>query len=181
MTIICIKNGIVAADTGGFQSTVITTLTAEKIVRSADGAIGGSCGETSATSAFRSWFSLSTPDIRHNSNPVHPLKFEKDTDFDSMWLEPNGEIWRMDWAGRPWKFSDNFAAIGAPYEMALGAMLAGASAAEAVRICIERHAYAAGDVVTESTKPLNHPSYLWKPEFATHSEVDNVLRGRSML
>lgn len=152
MTIICIKDGIVAADTGGFQGPVMIENAVAKIVKSYDGALGGACGESSATAAFRHWFRISINKQARSNYGVDRLTFEKDTDFDSMWLEPNGEIWRMDWAGRPWKFSDNFAAIGAPYEMALGAMLAGASAAEAVRICIERHAYAAGDVVTSRSE-----------------------------
>lgn len=156
MTIICIKDGIVAADTGGFQGMVVTTLTTKKIVRASDGAIGGSCGESSATSAFRDWLGCSTRDMRKQTNPPYPLKFEEDSDFESVWLEPDGEIWRMDWAGRPWLYSIEFAALGAPYEMALGAMLAGASASTAVRICIQHHAYAAGEVVTARCEPQGH-------------------------
>jgi len=147
MTIICIKDRIMAADTGGFQGALIVDRAATKIVRSDDGALGGACGESSATAAFRAWFLLSK-DYRRNAAAIHPLTFEKDSGFDCVWLEPDGSIWRMDWAGRPWRVACAFVATGAPYEMALGAMLAGASASTAVRICIQHHAYAAGDVVT---------------------------------
>jgi hypothetical protein len=153
MTIICVKDRIIAADTGGFQGSLLVEHNAMKIVRSGDDALGGACGESSATARFREWFSLSK---EYRRNPgAYPLTFEKDTAFDCLWLEPDGAIWRMDWAGRPWRVASDFAATGAPYEMALGAMLAGASAAAAVRICILNHAYAAGEVVTARCEPVH--------------------------
>lgn len=151
MTIICIKDGVIATDTGAFCGCVLVETTAEKIVHAGDGAVGAATGDTGATHAFRSWF-LNSIGCRRMSG-AYPLTFEKDSGFECVWLEPDGEIWRMDFSGRPFRVFADLAAIGAPYEMAFGAMFAGASAAEAVSICIERHAFAAGAVVTARCEP----------------------------
>jgi hypothetical protein len=151
MTIICIKDGVIAADTGAFCGCVLVETAAEKIVHAADGAVGASTGDAGATHAFRGWFLNS---IGHRRTPGgYPLTFEKDSGFDCVWLEPDGEIWRMDFSGRPFRVFADLVAIGSPYEMAFGAMLAGASAAEAVALCIKHHAFAAGEVVTARCEP----------------------------
>lgn len=70
--------------------------------------------------------------------------FNDKAEFRGVWLEPNGFARMQNKVGRPYNVGVDPQAIGGAWEMALGAMYAGASAEEAVRLCIERRA-AAGD------------------------------------
>jgi hypothetical protein len=151
MTIICIKDGIIATDSAGFRGAYVVSLTTQKISRAYDGALGAACGDSNAAAKFRTWFAATSAVERQG--PVPAFMFEKESDFECLWLELDGGVWYMDFAGRPYRMNEDFAAIGGASELAFGAMLAGASAEQAVRICIQRHAYAAGEVMTARREP----------------------------
>ena len=74
--------------------------------------------------------------------------------FAAMWLEPDGEIWMMDYDGRPYPTGREAQALGVAWRFALGAMCAGLSAEQAVRLCIERHGGVGGEVFVERLAPV---------------------------
>ena len=153
MTIICVKDGVIAADGACWYGGVKAELSKLKIVRSHDGALGGSVGDASYTEFFRVWFAgTSAREERGHYRPKDdPLVIGKDEkcEFRAMWIEPDGDVIVMEQDGRPYLVGRELHAIGAAQEMAMGAMYAGASAEQAVRICVERSDAAGGEVFVE--------------------------------
>lgn len=145
MTIICIKDNVVAADGSSWDGHIMVVGDRRKIIRSEDGAIGAACGTAGSTLVFRRYFQFSNADRRRAGGV---LTFDKESGFEAVWLEPDGQAWCVGFDGWPYAVAQP-AASGAAYELALGAMYAGASAEEAVRICIERHDGAGGEVFVE--------------------------------
>jgi hypothetical protein len=80
-----------------------------------------------------------------------------------MWIEPDGDVIVMEQDGRPYLVGRESHAIGAAQEMAMGAMYAGASAEQAVRICAERSDAAGGEVFVERLAPVEEPSVERQP------------------
>ena len=80
---------------------------------------------------------------------IPALCSDKESGLEALWVEPSGEIWTAFSDGKPYQIKAKFAAAGAPWEMALGAMMAGVNAEEAVRICINNHDSAAGEIQVE--------------------------------
>jgi hypothetical protein len=77
---------------------------------------------------------------------VEPLK---DDGFSSIWLKPDGTAWLIEDDLYPVKIAAGFAACGAPTTFMLGALYAGATAEEAVRLAIQHTDGAAGEVQVE--------------------------------
>ena len=156
MTIICVKDGVVAADGSSWLADVLLQIDARKIVRSIDGALGGSAGNTSETAIFRRWFATtSSLDERSALRPKDdPLVLNDKSGFAAIWLEPDGEVWQMDYDGRPYSTGREAQALGVAWRFALGAMCAGLSAEQAVRLCIERHGGVGGEVFVERLAPI---------------------------
>ncbi len=157
MTIIAIKNSIIAADGAVFCQHMIDAASVRKINRSTDGALGACAGPLGACLYFRNQFLNSTEHHRTPGNVfVADLKtLLGDSDFQAIWLEPTGEIRRMRENGLVSGCGETMAAVGTSEEFAMGAMRAGASAEEAVRLCIEHTVYAAGEIQVESLEPAN--------------------------
>ncbi len=155
MTIICIRDNIIAADGAVFCDNLIDVVNVKKISRSADGALGACAGLTSVCQLFRNLFLNSTEYQRAPGNVfVADLKSVLGDDgFQAIWLEPTGEIRRMLGNGLVSDCGETMAAVGSSEEFAIGAMRAGASAEEAVRLCIEFTVYAAGEVQVEGLIP----------------------------
>ena len=161
MTIICVKDGVVAADGSVWQcdGRILVSKTSRKLCRALDGAIAGAAGAAMNTQRFHEWFAGSTAETRSS-----PPAFDKDAGFSAVWLDRGGEMWRLDWSGMVYRLEgQDVSAIGAAEEMALGAMYAGASAEQAVRICVERHDCAAGEVFVERLAPVEEPSVESQP------------------
>ena len=156
MTIICVKDGVVAADGSSWMADVLAQTDARKVVRSVDGALGGSAGNTSETAIFRRWFATtSSLDERSALRPKDdPLVLDDKSGFAAIWLEPDGEVWQMDYDGRPYSIGREAQALGVAWRFALGAMCAGLSAEQAVRLCIERHGGVGGEVFVERLAPI---------------------------
>jgi hypothetical protein len=195
MTIICIKDGVVAADGASWQGSVKAETGKLKIVRSRDGALGAACGDACCTEFFRVWFALTEAREQRGfyRSKDDPLVIDKDDrddrrEFRSAWLEPDGDVIIMEHNGRPYLAGRGPLALGAAEGMAFGAMYAGASAEEAVRVCVERHADCGGEVFVErlaSAEPAvvlveggnSEPSFtLSQPasETAQWSDVDKT-------
>ncbi len=155
MTIIAIRDNIIAADGAIFCSTLVDVTSVKKITRAADGALGACAGPTSVCQLFRNLFLNSIEYQRAPGNVlVADLKsMLGDEGFQAIWLEPTGEIRRMRENGLVSDCGETMAAVGSSEEFAIGAMRAGASAEEAVRLCIEFTVYAAGEVQVEHLTP----------------------------
>jgi 20S proteasome alpha/beta subunit len=151
MTIIAIRDGVVAADGAVFCQHVIDATNIKKISRAPDGALGACAGPSGVCLWFRNLFQNSTEYQRTPGNVfVADLKtLLGDDSFQAIWLEPTGEIRRMRENGLVSGCGETMAAVGTSEEFAMGAMCAGASAEEAVRLCIEHTVYAAGEVQVE--------------------------------
>lgn len=146
VTIICIKDGVVAADGSSWDGSVMVSMNKIKIVKSRDGAIGAACGVAGSTAAFRAWFE--SGDALSRRYASGRMTFDKESGFEAIWVEPTGEIWNMGFDGWPYAVAQP-AASGVASQLALGAMYAGASAEQAVHICVERHDGAGGEVFIE--------------------------------
>ena len=85
--------------------------------------------------------------IVDQSEPFPKPGNDDDAHTTMLCVMPNGEalVFEATGDGHPLKASAP-CALGAGRELALGAMLAGASAEDAVRIATERHAYCRGPV-----------------------------------
>jgi 20S proteasome alpha/beta subunit len=141
MTAIAYRDGILAADTaawGGGNSSVIVGHR-QKIVRLSDGGLFAACGCTAdciraAQACERN--ALSTIEIDDNG-------------FAAVWIKPDGSVWRLDSILYPYESAGPYDAAGASETFMLGALAAGASAEQAVRLAIKHTDGAAGDVQVE--------------------------------
>ena len=143
MTIICVKDGVMAADSGTFQDNIVRVAVFPKIARSADGAVGAGCGLGSDCWLFNKWMESG----RQSEFP------KTDSDFRFVLLEANGALLAGDNRGRLTPIPQPYA-IGAVRDFAHGAMCAGASAQDAVRLCIEHTDSAWGPVQVEVAPPI---------------------------
>ena len=147
MTIICIKNGVVAADTATWCGDV-QVVYGSKLVTSLDGAIGAVTGVTADAFSFRRWFAEThCPAERRNPGASNrPLQKREREASHAVWLELDGSIWH--WLADdfgPYSAGEHECAVGSCEDFAKGLMLGGMTAREAVVCCIERAAYAGGD------------------------------------
>lgn len=140
VTIIAYKDGVMAADTATFQGDLKIARTS-KIVRRADGALAGASGRTGTIQKFNVWF------LAGASGEFDP-KCEEDG-FMAIMISAAGIVSKMNFAGEIYSVYAPFYANGAPEDFALGAMAAGASAEEAVKLCIEYSDGCGGDVQVE--------------------------------
>lgn len=134
MTTLAYRDGVLAADRDTKHNGVVAHETT-KIGRRADGVLVGTCGVASMGYAFRQWV-LSG---EHGDRP--PLFVDHENDINAIVVRPSGgggvvvEIY--DRCGFT-RAEGEFFALGGGFEIALGAMDHGASAAEAVRYAARR-------------------------------------------
>lgn len=137
MTIIVYKDGVLAADSGGFCGNVMIAEDQEKIYRLPDGSLAGAAGHTPDVQAFRKW---AEGGFRPEDKPD---PFE---DFGALVVEPDGTVARYNvrlerWvAGTPWHVE------GCAEEFAFGLLAAGLSATEVVEKAIKHHIFCGGAV-----------------------------------
>lgn len=147
MTIICVRDGIMAADSAVWSGDVVVGH-AIKILRGRGNALIGCAGAFAATKRFRDWWADVGPySARYGIETFLPNASE-DSGFAALVLDPDGVLYFdekgnvIDESGFPFSVTGDDTAIA----IATGAMCAGASAAEAVEICIKRASYARGTV-----------------------------------
>lgn len=142
MTTIAYKDGVLAADTlcvNGYTRAGYLT----KIARGSDGVLGGSAGTAAFNRRFLEWITA--------GRVTEPPRAETDKDSNSRDFgfivlldgqlelhEPEGVL----------TISAPFYACGSGREIAVGAMAAGASAEQAVKVAIELDCYSGGDITT---------------------------------
>jgi len=126
-----------AADTAVFDRGVYVG-EAVKVFRTADGRLGGVAGCFGDAAAFRQWF--------ENGAQGDPPEFKDESE--GMIAHPGG---RIEWIGQAAKRFDitaPFAAIGSGFQVAMGALHAGASAEKAVTIAATLDSYSRLPIVT---------------------------------
>ena len=139
MTIICYRDGVMAADGATFTHDRIAGMV-RKIARAPDGSLGAAAGDAGECGRFRTWV---------ENGMKEPFKLTEGADFGGIVVSPSGIVTRLDNKARPVLLDADYAIEGAPEDIAAGAMEAGATAEQAVRICIKVHGFCAGPVQVE--------------------------------
>lgn len=123
MTTIAYRAGILAADTC-VTDRYCRVGQATKIWRGDDGAVAGMAGRLDDMCAFRDWF------LGGQVKPYPAIS----EDSEGIVVTPDGQVRAFYRSGAGAEMTAEFHAIGSGFKAALGAMHAGADAAEAVRI-----------------------------------------------
>ncbi len=139
MTAIAYRGGILAADTQQIAGRIREGFSA-KIMRRADGAMAGASGRADICWQF-------LEDFGRGGDPgsFRPT-VKDDEDFSGLWITHDGVVWDCTPQGAypagdcPWNV------LGSAYAFLHGAMAAGASAEQAVRLAIEHCADCGGEV-----------------------------------
>lgn len=132
MTAIAYRDGVLAADSRANQGALIISSRSKKIARRTDGWLIGVAGECAAADEFMARFIAGDNDWR----PPGITKAEDG--FQALLIAPDGLIWNAHESGR-FRIDADFAAEGSATNFLFGAMAAGASAEEAVRLaCLFR-------------------------------------------
>lgn len=134
MTIVAYRAGIMAADTASWSGDMVSAYV-RKIVRSPTGVLIGACGETADCRALLQWA----------EEGAHLAKCPKKISAQALIVAGDQAVHMCD-NGKIYDVHGEFFAIGSGEDFALGAMAAGASAEEAVRLCFGRVAHVGGDV-----------------------------------
>ena len=131
MTTIAVRDGKMAADCGQ-NGGGIRRGTINKIER-INGILVACCGYASEIEEFSAWLKKGKVD---EERP----KFDKSEDFSALTLDAKGvNVWNWKCWGQP--LEAPFYAMGSGNEIAMGAMGAGASAEQAVKIACELDIY----------------------------------------
>lgn len=126
MTTIAYRNNIMAADSACFDSTLYQGEVDKLWILPPVGLIG-CCGEIGAMIHFVDW-------LRDGRDRKKKPDLPDDCDFESIVVNSDGEVAHFDRHLVPIRVANDFHAIGSGRKLALGAMMAGASADEAVKI-----------------------------------------------
>jgi hypothetical protein len=142
MTLICVKDNIMCADGGAWQGIVSLPTAGAKIEHLKDGSLIAMCGRTSDRVRVREWA---------DANFCEPRPaLHEETDF--LLLRPDGRCFIGDKDGLGCELSTP-AAIGKPYEFALGVMIGGGSAERAVELACQHTDGARGPIQVERLHP----------------------------
>jgi hypothetical protein len=137
MTVIACRDGVMAADTAVWCGNIIVGHR-QKVMRLVDGRLVACTGSSPVIAACKAW-------LDGKSEKPAP---EAEDAFGGLILSQSG-IQRISYKFHLYENAGEFACEGAHGEFMFGAMLMGASAAEAVRLAIEHGDNAGGDVQIE--------------------------------
>ena len=141
MTAIAYKDGVMAADSMELCGKV-TLSTVQKITRrSKDGALAGAAGYGPAGEAFLRAF-----EAGEDAEFKRSLPNDEGFGFEAIIAYADGAVWQVGQDGSRYKVNAPFYVAGSAHEILVGAMAAGASAEQAVRIAVKYHASCGGDV-----------------------------------
>lgn len=141
MTTIACDGKCIAGDGRGLVDGVIITDARDKLFSLSDGRAGGSSGEGPDITRFAEWLEGGAKGKMHVSR-----------DFCGLVLEPGGKVIRYTNDGVPLEVAPPIA-TGSGMEFAIGAMEAGASAEEAVRIAAKRDTGTGGTITVLYVEP----------------------------
>lgn len=143
MTIICYRDGVMAADSL-ISSMEIRRGRVRKIVRTETGWLCGASGYCGEVVRFLEW--------SRTAIGAAEAKFSidvEDGDFAAVAVSPAGEVEHFDHKGHRFYVEAPFYAIGAGREIAIGAMAHGASAEQAAQYAIDWAVSCGGPVHVE--------------------------------
>lgn len=140
MTVIAYRDGVLAADTAGWQDDIITC-SVSKITKLPDGTLFASCGLLCDGAEHVRWLE------KGERRDQIPPRIE-DESFVGFHVMPNGDLYMVGRDHERNKIDAEYAAIGSHTEFLYGAMAAGASAEKAVELAIKICAFAGGKVET---------------------------------
>ncbi len=160
MTTIAFRAGIIAADSLGWTDDIACG-TIEKIGRFADGAVWGICGVYYHMDPISRWVACPLGD---------PPETDEHTTF--IVVLTNGVV--MFWEKKGWlKPKAPFYAWGSGSHLALGAMMMGATAAQAVQVAADLDAFTGGEIKSltlgEEPTPIDPLDAFPIIEPATHA------------
>lgn len=138
MTIICYRDGVMAADSAS-TSDGIRVGSARKIVRMLNGGLAAGGGRNDNAALFRAWAA---------GPRTEPLKLNEG-EFAGLIVEPDGAVMDVFRDGSVVPYDAPFAVQGCAWQVAFGAMAAGACAVRAVEIAIQYSDGCYGPVQTE--------------------------------
>jgi hypothetical protein len=158
MTVVAVKDNIMAADGAVVSGSQVAPLSPldQKIVRLPDGSLVGAAGSARECWQLAVWCRAGMP---ADHRPVFScMDADKDEAVDWLWLKMDGSLWRGGPELRPYPVSQPYT-IGcyAAGLMAHGAMIAGKSAEDAVRVIIPHCRNVGLPVQVEALAPLVEP------------------------
>lgn len=142
MTVIAYRDGVLAADSAFVQEDMMWG-TAEKIWRRDDGALIGGHGSAGYCEQFRSWAMAG-----EDGDPPESDKGEEGYSC-GLIVRPTGEV-EIHTPHGVLPFSGPYYAMGSGSALALGAMAAGMTAAEAVAVACDHCVWCGGPVTVLS-------------------------------
>jgi ATP-dependent protease HslVU (ClpYQ) peptidase subunit len=153
VTCIATDGRTMAADSMTCSGDLVLADATRKIVRGKDGSVMGCAGEAASCSLVREWFERGES---HKAVPKVPSQPDGDGDsrFKALILRPGGRLEFLDACFTPVAVKPPMA-IGSGGDVAMGAMMAGASPKEAVRIAASVVVSVGGPVRT--MKPKRKP------------------------
>jgi hypothetical protein len=116
--------------------------TVKKIAKAPDGSIAGAAGNSIDCENFLAAF-------RQGEDADFTAAAREEDEFSAVVVKPDKSIWEVSATGRS-KITAPFYAIGAARAILIGAMAAGATAQEAVRIAVQYDKLCGGTVDTET-------------------------------
>ena len=160
MTVIAYKEGIMASDSRSSDNGYIATR-CQKIFRLPSGALLGTAGDNDDRGIRELLSKVKLPKMLPSRKELADTRI----DFLGLLVLPRGHIFivRIDrenweggfeWTGSLWEHKEPIAAIGTGDQYALGAMVAGRSAAQAVAIAIKFDTRCGPPVVAMPLKKL---------------------------
>ena len=138
MTTIAYKAGVLVGDS---QATADYKYRVKKISRLPDGSMVGFCGVLRKCTAAVDWM--------QQGCQGEPPDFD---DAQLLMVRTDGSLWIAEGQLPAYRLQDKFAAIGCGAAMAVGAMAAGASAVDAVKICCKLDPGTSGPIHTLKLK-----------------------------
>lgn len=141
MTVIACRGGVMAADTSSWHGD-IRSGSARKIWRLGDGSLFAAGGWKPVIGLALEWLDAGAQATDRQADAA-------EGDLDGLILRPDGRIWCLTHRFMLYRSDRDYDVAGAHHEFLHGAMLAGASAEEAVRLAIRHCARAAGEVQVE--------------------------------
>lgn len=141
MTVIAYRDGVMAADTGGWRGNAVMPWF-RKIARGPDGTLYGGAGSAARLCEFISW----VDDFCLGEMPLPRAEGDGRSDMSILIARPDGSLEILSHEGREVLVDAPYAAIGSSAEVCLGAMYAGADPETAVAAALVHGCGAAGQI-----------------------------------
>lgn len=149
MTTIAYRDGVMSGDSSVWVNDVYVgdTIKVSKFRKS----LVGHSGVLADMLKFRLWYKKYIDNIPYKNeldeiiNNLESLTGQLEADTTFLYVNLNKQIVKIRKEGLTF-INSNYVSIGSGFEIALGAMAAGASAEEAVKIAIDKNAYTSGEI-----------------------------------